>query len=181
MEKLHIKPYFYICPYIHGLFTGYLIETGTWCEIRSKYSSVIIIIKNLIKIILFTLTTVLLFQNSIFSLLPIVSALETSIVMSLMSMHLCMVILDDSFDNLIKRFLSLPIWNTIRQLIRVSYLFHPIIFQLIKLFIPISSSNNIANMIHLFVTIVLNFSLCSIIEKHIERPIIFYLINLFNK
>ena len=181
MGKLYIKPYFYICPYVHGLLTGYLIETGTWCKFRSKYSSVLISVKNFIKIIFISLTAILVLQNIIFNLLPIVSAIETSLAPSLMSIHLCMVILDDSFNKMTRGFLTLNIWTTIRPMLRVSYLFHPIVFQLIKFFIPsFIVSITIASMIHMFLTIVLNFVVCFVIEKNIERPIIFYLINLFN-
>ena len=132
------------------------------------------IVNNCCMIMLTLLTLILLLQNVIFDLLPTISAIDASLVPSLMSINLCMVILNDSFNKILSRILSMTIFKTIRNIIRVSYLFHPIIFELCKILIPWNNSNMITHIMHMFLTFLFHFVVCFFIEKYLEKPLIIY-------
>ena len=151
---------------------GYFIQSGEWKKFKSKYSRQIETLITMNKMIFLILTSILLLQTSIFDLMPRISAIEASLIHSLMSIQFCKIILDNSLNNKIKTFFSISLWKELRYLARVSYIFHPLIFNFISLSYPPKNNNLIELIKHMYVTFIINFLICNIIHIKIEKPII---------
>ena len=172
LSNLHIKPYYYCCSYSNGILAGYLIASARWKKLREDYSKQIENMIMMSRIICFILTSILLTQTVIFDLLPTISAFEASLMPSLMSFQFCIIILDNSIYNIINHIFSFPIWYEIRKLIRVSYVFHPLIFKFISLKFPLKNDNLINFILNMYIIFLINFSICKIIQIKIEKPLI---------
>ena len=126
------------------------------------------------KFIFLFLTSVLLLQTVCFDILPKISAIEASLMPSIISFQLCIIILDNSLNEKCKRFLTLPIWNEIKKVSRVSYVFHPLNFKFISLCIPMNSDVSIELFIKMYIYIVINLWICKILLVKIEKNIIYF-------
>ena len=169
---LYIKPYFYVPAYANGLIAGYFIETRSWNEFKSKYNKQITAITKICKIILLILFMILSSQTILYEndLLPKIAAIEAGLFPSLMSLIICVSILNESYFVTIKPFLSLTFWRNIKQITRVSYVYHPIIFEILWIFLP---SNNLKSFIfNLFLFFLINFIICKFLQINLEKPII---------
>ena len=146
------------------------METSYWSTFRSTYRRTIAIIKKTCKITMIVLVIVLSLQTVVYDQLPLISAIETSIIPNLMSIHLCIIFLDDSFGDMTKRILSSTIWKPIRDLIRVSNPFHLLVFQCMFIFLPVTDKNSFAIILHMSFTFIVNFVICSIAQINFEKP-----------
>ena len=147
------------------------MEIGYWPTFRSTYRRPIAIIKKTCKITMIVLVIVLLLQTLVYDQLPLISAIEASTLPNLMSIHLCIIFLDNSFGDMTRRILSSTIWKPIRGLIRVSYPFHLLVYQFILIYIPLTNMNPFIIILHLLFTFTTNFIICSIIQINLEEPI----------
>ena len=171
LGDLYIKPYHYTSSYVNGLFAGYLMEMGYWPALRSIYRRPIAIIKKTCKITMIVLVIVLSLQTLVYDQLPLISAIEASTLPNLMSIHLCIIFLDDSFGDMTRRILSSNIWKPIKNLTRVSYPFHLLVFQFMLILIPLTNKNPLAIILHMSFTFIVNFIICWIIQVNFEKPI----------
>ena len=156
------------------MFAGYLMESGYWAKIRTKFNKQITTINNLCKITLITLVSILLLQKVLYDLLPLTSAIESSLFPSLLSIQFCTILLDDSFNDMFRRILSLNIWKPMRNLVRVSSVFHAIVLTSISMLMPLTSKDILSLIIHMSLTVITNFVICWIIHWKLEKPIIEY-------
>ena len=117
-------------------------------------------------------------QNIIFDIMPTISAIEASLFPTIVSIQLCDTILNDSYFESIKLFLSLPIWASIKQVMRVSYVFHTLIFEIIWILLPLKNFNLISIIIQIFSTFFIHFILCKIIQIYLEKPLFNYFMKL---
>ena len=141
MGELYIKPYYSCCFYFNGLLTGFLIETRSWQIIKKKFEKELFIFSKSIRMIFFMLTIILLFQNILYAQSPYISAIEASIISTIMSYELCIKVLDDSFSDFIKAVFSNKFWDLIKKIQTVSYIFHVYNFQLLVFLFPIANFN----------------------------------------
>ena len=134
---------------------------------RKTYNRQIDIVNHICVLMIIIVTITLSLQTVTYGLLPLVSAIEASVVPNLLSIPLCIVILDDSFSHSIRRFLTIPIWKRIRDCIRMSYPFHVLVFSIISLILPL---NNLLFMpLHLILTLIINFICSTILGHPIEK------------
>ena len=151
------------------------MESGYWSEFKRMFNKQIITIKTLCKITMITLVSILLLQTVFYDLLPLTSAIEASLFPTLSSIHFCIFFLDDSYIAIIRNILSLNIWKSMRNVVRISSVFHALVFTSISMLLPLTNKNFFSIIIHMSFTITINYVICSIIEFKLEKPIINYI------
>lgn len=156
---------------MNGLITGFLIENGLWLNLRDKFNGRITILKSSCIIIFLITQTILMLQKNIFSNLTEISAFGSSTCHVLLSIFLCIMILDDSYFLCAEYILKMKIWKKIRRIMRTSYVFHMMIFQLIKWSIPLGFSYNWINNFHFIVVLIINFIICFVIYSKFEKNV----------
>ena len=173
LNYLYIKPYCYCCSYFNGLFAGYLIESGTWDKFKIHHNiQITTLIKKRKNILLLLITLCLfLFVNNVITL---ILALEKCLTSSMMSIYLCIFYLNNTLDNLVSGLMKIPSLKSITNLIRVSYVFHPLIFKFTSEILPYQKDKYILIIFHFIITMNINFFISKIIRIKIEEPIINY-------
>ena len=169
MGDLHIKPYFYCSCYVNGLVAGYLIEKRTWNFYKFKYAREILIFRKYSKSALLLLNIILSLQTITFDILPRISAIEASVFPTLMSIQLCIIILDESYFHILRTSLSLSFWKKLKEIIRVSYVFHPLTFEILGIFIPLNNFCLHSILFHIILIYSIHFIICRIIQNYIEK------------
>ena len=95
---------------------------------------------------------------------------QTLFAPSLISIVLCIIILENTNENKITKFLSSSYWNLITDLMRISYVFHPIIFILINNYLD-RPYTIVYSIFHLFVTFSIHFFYCYLYKIYIDDKI----------
>ena len=156
------------------------MESGYWPEFRTKFNKKITTINNLCKLTLTTLVSILLLQTVLYDLLPLTSAIESSLFPSLLSIQFCILFLDDSFSDMTRRILSLNIWKPTRNVVMVSSVFHALIYTLICMIMPLNNKEFLSIIIHMSLTLITHFLICLLIHLKLEKPINKYTFSLIN-
>ena len=127
-SDVYIKPYFYVISYVNGLFVGF--QRNSWIESRYKFKY---IFHNFYPKYLFSMYILIIFLDSLSSKYSnTLGVIQTIFAPSLISITLGFSVLENSYQKREMKFFSSNYWNPIRNLMRISYVFHPIIFCLIK-------------------------------------------------
>ena len=171
-DVLHVKPYFYGISYVNGLVVGYLMATQSWSQFRAKHFNAIVKIDNICKIVAITSITLVLLQGGVYGLSTTMSALEAALLSSLFSIPICIKILDDSFSPLARYILTMRVWKPIRDVLRVSYVWHMLVFDLVCHFLPLTNPTILNILVHWTLCYSLSYIVSQIIYRKIETPII---------
>ena len=172
VADLWFKPYFYAISYFNGLLTGYVIEINCWPILRETCIRQIDVVDKVCKWSIIILTVILSLQDVIYGLLPLLSAIEASILPNLVSIPVCIVILKNSPKHSIRRIVTMQIWKELRDCIRVSYPFHVLVFSMISLKFPLNDFHFLP--IHLIMTFIINFIFSKFLHEQFEKPIFKY-------
>ena len=147
----------------------------------NTYKSEITSSTKLFKIFFFLMTIILSSQTILFELLPKISAIEASIFPCFISILFSLSVLDESFYNSHTVLFSLNIWKSFRGIMRISYVFHPLIFEILRSLIPLNNFHLHSILFHTFFVFSIHFLLCNVIQLYIEKPLITYLMKILKK
>lgn len=131
-------------------------------------------------IILTSLNTLLTMQRVVVDIIPWLFGLNASIFNLLFSIKLAHTIMNNSFYEWVRIILEMKIWKKFRELLRVSYLFHPLLFLIIKNFLPNSFDNKVLTIIHITIVFIFNYIFSYLIHEKIEKTLNIYAAKLSN-
>ena len=160
--------------YINGLFAGLLLETDYLDRIKKDFL-LFQTIKNIFtttKLALFSLSVIMLFRGVLYSTLPFISAIESSLFSSLFSLLFCYYLLRNKVDTSLRQILTLSLFKKLRKCLRVSYLLHPVTFMIIISYFPITNLSITNTIIHSIITLTINYLVALVIYEHLEKHVL---------
>lgn len=124
--------------------------------------------------------SILILQEILVPFSPKLTAIATSLFHPLFSILFSLKILDNSFNYIISYILTLHLWKKLRQLFRVSYVFHIVIYHVIKLSLSQSFLDNVPYITIFILTFTSHYFVCSLINNRYEKKGITFLESVSN-
>lgn len=166
--EVYIKPHSHIAAYINGLYLGYMFETGKFGKLVSKNYHFLNIFKNACFFIMVTSAMILSIQLTVTDKQAKISALIFSVAPTLASIYFGLIIANDQLK--IKQVSH--IWYHIRNITRISYVFHPLIFSTIRFITPTMNLSSASLFYHFSFVMSINLIISLILSIYFEKPLL---------
>ena len=169
---VHTKPFIYGPAYINGILVAYLMSNNLLENIyKSQLTKSAMSIVKTVAILSF------LVGSSRYTLtdgLPLFSAIESSLFSPVLSIIIMYELIDIAqFESTLKRFLSKHMWIPLRSSLRVSYISHPVLLNMLADYYPdIDASNIFTYLIILTVFVIMTYILAIPLTIVFEMPLI---------